>query len=159
MDFKSKNMSQAYWSDNGKYQKAYDYFFNKLVPSSGTAETPEGELLRRLSRIYYRYFNDGDLYYHLLEDGYSSITNIEGLDKDFNRLFSSLESDLKYCSDYMYKETLETSADNIIKYIMIKHSNDDHIWNPQTNKLVKIYTPKGRQLLEMFGYKLTYKLN
>ena len=152
-------MSQTYWNSNGKYQKAYDYFFNKLVPSSGAAETAEGELLRRLSKIYYRYFNDGDLYYYLLEDGYSSITNIEGLDKQFTRLFSSLESDLKYCSDYIYKDTLESCADNILKYIMIKHSNDDKIWNHETNKLVKIYTPKGRQLLEMFDCKLTYSLN
>lgn len=41
----------------------YDVFYEKLVPSSGPADTLEGELLRAVSKISYRYYNDGDYYY------------------------------------------------------------------------------------------------
>lgn len=37
--------------------------FHKLVPSSGRAETVEGEMIRAISRIVYRYQNDGDYFY------------------------------------------------------------------------------------------------
>ena len=32
----------SYWNLTGKYQKAYDYFYDKLVPSQGKATTDEG---------------------------------------------------------------------------------------------------------------------
>lgn len=37
--------------------------FEKLVPSEGPASTVEGEMIRAISRIGYRYFNDGDYFY------------------------------------------------------------------------------------------------
>ena len=49
------------YSDNkGKYQKAYDFLYKKLVPSSGKAKNALGEALRLVSRAYYRKNNDGD---------------------------------------------------------------------------------------------------
>lgn len=43
-------------------ENALDKLFNELVPPSGTAETYEGELIRAIMRIIYRYHNDGDIY-------------------------------------------------------------------------------------------------
>lgn len=37
--------------------------FDKLVPGAGKASTLEGELLRAITLIIYRYNNDGDLFY------------------------------------------------------------------------------------------------
>ena len=37
--------------------------YNKLVPGDGDAETVEGEMLRAINRIIYRYYNDGDEYF------------------------------------------------------------------------------------------------
>lgn len=37
--------------------------FSKLVPEQGPAPTVEGELLRAMNRLVYRYFNDGDYFY------------------------------------------------------------------------------------------------
>lgn len=37
--------------------------FSKLVPAKGKCETFEGELLRAVSRIRYRAYNDGDFFY------------------------------------------------------------------------------------------------
>mgnify|MGYP000932109777 CR=1 FL=1 len=37
--------------------------YNELVPGQGDAETVEGEMLRAINRIVYRYYNDGDEYH------------------------------------------------------------------------------------------------
>lgn len=37
--------------------------YDKLVPGDGDAKTVEGEMLRAINRIIYRYYNDGDEYF------------------------------------------------------------------------------------------------
>lgn len=40
----------------------WEQLWNKYVPASGTAETIGGEILRAMSRIIYRFYNDGELH-------------------------------------------------------------------------------------------------
>ncbi len=47
----------------GQLEKRSDVLFNQLVPSSGAAETVEGELIRAINRLIYRFYNDGDYFY------------------------------------------------------------------------------------------------
>jgi len=47
----------------GELEKRSDDYFNKLVPGQGNADTIEGELLRAINKIIYRYYNDGDYFY------------------------------------------------------------------------------------------------
>ena len=44
--------------------------YGKLVPGQGDAETIEGEMLRAINRIVYRFYNDGDKYF----EGYGTET-------------------------------------------------------------------------------------
>lgn len=44
-------------------EKRNTALFEKLVPATGTCDTLEGELLRAVNRIVYRYYNDGDYWY------------------------------------------------------------------------------------------------
>ena len=44
--------------------------YDKLVPGNGDAETVEGEMLRAINRIVYRFYNDGDKYF----EGYGTET-------------------------------------------------------------------------------------
>lgn len=44
--------------------------YDKLVPGQGDAETVEGEMLRAINRIVYRFYNDGDKYF----EGYGTET-------------------------------------------------------------------------------------
>lgn len=46
-----------------KIEKELDVLFDELVPHSGVAETVEGEMVRAIQRVLYRYFNDGDYYF------------------------------------------------------------------------------------------------
>ena len=57
----------TYWNDDGKYQKAYNKLWKKLVPARGEAETVRGELLRAASKLYYDLFNNGLGNYNVLE--------------------------------------------------------------------------------------------
>ena len=39
----------------------FDELFDELVPMSGKADSLAGEIIRAVSRIVYRYYNDGDI--------------------------------------------------------------------------------------------------
>jgi len=47
----------------GTLEKRNNVLFGKLVPGSGAAETVEGELMRAINRLVYRWYNDGDYFY------------------------------------------------------------------------------------------------
>ena len=53
-------MDNTYWCHNGRFQKEYEELWERLVPGQGPATTKAGEALRALSKLYYRWFNDGD---------------------------------------------------------------------------------------------------
>ena len=44
-------------------EKRNEVLYAKLVPHSGMADTIEGETLRAINRIIYRFYNDGDLWF------------------------------------------------------------------------------------------------
>ena len=148
--FQSK---MSYWANTGKFQKVYDYFWNKLVPSQGRADSPEGELLRNMSKIYYRYYNDGDTYEHVIEEGMAnSITSIKGIDttiayKIENKLWGG------------YELSLEEAVNISLKYIMLKNSTKEKIWNPDTNRLVKVASVKGLRCQELLDCPVNYEKN
>ena len=141
----------TYRNDTGKFQKAYTFFYDKLVPRSGNAETPIGNLLRIVSKIYYRKFNDGDSYYELTNNEYGDayfypITTIKDIDK---QLLYKLEG-------YLVDDYYEKCVDTMMKYIMLENSTPDTIWNPETNRLVKINGVTALKCLKMLDCKLTY---
>lgn len=55
---------------NEQTEKRINELFEKYVPSSGASDTKVGELIRALTRVSYRWFNDGD-YFH---EGYGAET-------------------------------------------------------------------------------------
>ena len=72
----------SYWSNKGTYQTDYDRLWEH-IPSCGEVEDPDYmflESLRMFSKLYYRFFNDGDYpgddkdyndyYYHVMNNRY-----------------------------------------------------------------------------------------
>lgn len=51
----------GYWNMNGAYQKEYDELWDELVPAEGEAQTTRGEVLRTSSKLYYDFFNNGNM--------------------------------------------------------------------------------------------------
>lgn len=53
-------MPKSYWSSTGTYQEQFDKLYEEMVPSSGSAKTFNGELIRAISRLFYEYCNNGN---------------------------------------------------------------------------------------------------
>ena len=132
------------YSDNkGKYQKAYDFLYKKLVPPQGSAKNALGEALRLVSRAYYRKNNDGDTYGDCIEDGIipDFSNNKYPFTGDYQPLGNELDS-LLSSGEY------DQAVSLVLFNIMLSLSSSTHIYNPATNRLVEIDTEAGRKALK-----------
>ncbi len=90
--------------------------FNKLVPVQGKCETLEGETLRAINRIIYRYFNDGDYWF----TGYGIET--AGAAETFLRLHAPIDlrpelNESYGTEDKDYEKPLIVALEKILDYI------------------------------------------
>ena len=133
------------YSDNkGKYEKAYDFLFKKLVPPSGRALNELGEALRLVSKVYYRKNNDGDSYHDCIE--YGIIPAFSHKTYPFNKEYEALGNEL----DYLLSINKYDDAINIVLvHIMLDLSSDSNIYNPNTNRLVPLNSEKGKKALKL----------
>ncbi len=53
------NHPNTYWNGGGRHQELHDRLRRQLVPETGPAATPQGELLRGLDAIYYDLYDNG----------------------------------------------------------------------------------------------------
>lgn len=141
----------SYWNNTGKFQKNYDYFWNKLVPKSGSAKTNEGELLRQLNYIYYRNKKDGDSYNDLIESNYIS-------EFSENKYFKKeLGDEIVYkIEELLTDDKHDIAINEYLKYLMLKRSTPEKIWNPKSNRLIKLKTPLGMKCIEILECSLKY---
>ena len=144
---------KTYWNKNGKYQKAYNYFYEKLIPKSGKADDPFGELLSVVSWMYQRKYNDGDTYDDLLGD------NEDGFFMNNKNMPEKQRKKEEIMIGNSQEEKLEKTVNYVLKEIMLQHSTDDKVWNPETNRLIRIDTAKGLKVLKDFGCKIHYSVN
>ena len=143
--------SQYYGSKTGKYNKAYNRLYHELVLPYGEATTPNGKLLQRMTEIYYKYHNKGHTYEKIIENKDNVLTNI----KDVNMKFlKKLHQTLLY--SYSYEDDLEMVFNNMMRYLILKKSNPEKIYNPETGRLVKISTPQGIKILKDLNCKIEY---
>ena len=132
----------SYSDRKGKYQKAYDFLYDKLVPPSGRALNALGEALRFVTKVYYRRDNDGDTYDDCIEMGIvpDFATKKYPFDKEYNQLGGELDSLL---SSGKY----DTAMNLIVLQIMLSLSSTSNIYNPQTNRLAPIDSATGKKAL------------
>ena len=132
----------SYSDRKGKYQKAYTFLYDKLVPPSGRAMNALGEALRFVTRVYYRRDNDGDTYDDCIEMGIVPDFSLKKypFDKEYNQLGGELDSLL---SSGKY----DTAMNLIVLQIMLNLSSDSNIYNPETNRLVPIDSATGKKAL------------
>lgn len=126
-------MEMNYWNRSGLYQEQYDKLHNELVPSTGKCSTREGEMLRALSRLYYRYFNDGDMVVELMGEYMEGCSALYA----FGFLYHQAETRermkelLKCYDDNSYQSKLEDIANIVIKFIIDKNGN----YSPSSNDM------------------------
>lgn len=105
----------------GESDKLFDELFSKLIPPSGPSKYFEGEILRALNKIIYRYYNDGDYCF----DGYGIET--AGAPAMFLKQYANripnlqpLISELISGNKRSYKDILNKMSDVILPYIKEK---------------------------------------
>lgn len=105
----------------GESGKLFDELFSKLIPPSGPSKYFEGEILRALNKIIYRYYNDGDYCF----DGYGIET--AGAPAMFLKQYANripnlqpLISELISGNKRSYKGILNKMSDVILPYIKEK---------------------------------------
>ena len=133
-----------YSDGKGKYEKAYNFLFKKMVPDSGKASNPLGEALRLVSRVYYRLSNDGDSYGDCIEYGMvpDFSENKFPFNKEYAALGRELDSHLSSASGY------DKAVDLVLLHIMLSLSSESNIYNPETNRLVPLNSAAGKKALK-----------
>lgn len=57
---RTTELGKSYWNSNGAYEVEYKELVMALVPTSGSAETVHGELLRNIGNLFYEFCNNGN---------------------------------------------------------------------------------------------------
>ena len=133
----------SYWSGKGKYQKAYDFLYKKLVPATGASGTNLGEALRLVSRVVYRHYNDGDSYSDCIHE--QMVPNFTNRKFPFNGKYGDLGDELSYLLD---RDEYDEAVTLVLRHIMLSLSSDTGIYNPNSNRLAVINTPSGKKAFE-----------
>ena len=53
-------LGETYWNNQGAYKEEMSRLTDEMMPSEGSAETLNGELIRAANRLYYDYCNNGN---------------------------------------------------------------------------------------------------
>jgi hypothetical protein len=84
------------YANKSKAGKAVDHYFERMVPAIGKAKTINGEIIRAVTRIGYRWYNDGDKFF----EGYGCetagpamafLTNCSEIDSQISASFAAAE--------------------------------------------------------------------
>ena len=106
-----------------------DLVFDKIVPSSGPAETVGGEFLRAITRIIYRDLNDGDKFFegYGLETCGSSAQYLfdNGFESDIEKILDQAEFLSE--DDEKYTDAINTLATHILERLA---SDSELLWTP-----------------------------
>ena len=118
-------MKMNYWNRNGKHQDEYDKLYDELVPDSGNADTLEGELLRASSKLYYRYFNDGDMVSECMEEYMKDSSALSAFGFLYNQSETYIKAKelLTASCEIEYENKLEEFANFVIELILSKNGN------------------------------------
>ena len=153
---------KTYWNENGKHQATYAAQWDELVPATGKAGTMQGEVLRAASRLYYRWFNDGDRIeqngprtdssaedaWGFLHNAHELLKSNEG--KDALKAIADLAVDAALArTEDAYEEALERLADAATLYAATRPlvaTDEDFVgngWDEVCEQECGLYDPDG----------------
>ena len=122
-----KESSKIYeYSVPDKLEKRHKPLYDKLVPNSGNAGTLEGEMLRAINRIIYRYYNDGDYFYTgygIETAGYAHAFLTQHPSPLQSKLESLFNRSVDVKGDEEYEKVLNEALELILNFIESKDGN------------------------------------
>ena len=137
---------------NDADDKQWDVWFNEYVPASGKCDTIGGEILRAMSRLVYRFYNDGDTveeyggseYNHcraadmFLRSKVKGYKTLEGI-WDENKYEKELCARLKFVFDYLnenpdvFNQKNDEDYLDLSPYEPYRDEDEDDDWNEDEN--------------------------
>ena len=128
-------MDNIYWNNNGKHQKDYGVLWSRLVPIQGKAVTKAGEVLRAVTRLYYRWYNDDERIQPSIDECVAESSAAQA----FNYLYqfrdpvsgfstrSLMDAVVEAATEEDYETALEQAVDTIIEWAVKQPDtpNDD----------------------------------
>jgi hypothetical protein len=107
----------------GDLKNRNQVLFDKLVPGSGDSEFVEGEMIRAMNRIVYRWYNDGDRFWEgygteTAGPAHSFLVNSNEIPIEERRRFEKLFDAVvgKY-GDEVYEKMLDELAEAVLSYV------------------------------------------
>ena len=97
--------------------------FDKLVPGMGASEFAEGEMIRALNRLVYRWYNDGDKFFEgygteTAGPAHSFLVNSDQINRGEQRKLEALfDSVVGTYDDKTYEDMLDKVADLVMSYV------------------------------------------
>jgi len=116
----SENLIKEFIS--GPLGKRNDALFSKLVPGSGDSETVEGELIRAINRIIYRWFNDGDYFYkgygaETAGPAHSFLTNSNQIPFDLQSTLTSIFDKAMGAPEDGYERLIQFALEKVVDHV------------------------------------------
>ena len=107
----------------GNLEKRNQVLFDKLVPGQGDSEFVEGEMIRAMNRLVYRWYNDGDKFWEgygteTAGPAHSFLVNSPEIPSEERRRFEKLFDAVvgKY-GDEVYEKMLNDLAEAVLTYV------------------------------------------
>ena len=112
----------------GTLEKRNEPLYDKLVPGSGNSEFLEGEILRAINRIIYRYYNDGDFFYkgygaETAGPAHSFLTNSREIPLELQSTLTSIFNKAIDAPEDGYERLLKLALEKVLDYIEDKAGN------------------------------------
>ena len=109
-------------------EKRNEPLYDKLVPGSGNSDFIEGEILRAINRIIYRYYNDGDFFYkgygaETAGPAHSFLTNSREIPFELQTTLTSTFNKAIDAPEDGYERLLNFALEKILDYIEGKDGN------------------------------------
>jgi len=101
--------------------------WDKLGTFMGQCETVEGEMLRAVNKIVYRYFNDGDLYHRgygieTAGGAHAYLVDVSPVRTELAPVFEGMERALDF-GDERYEEGLNEMTRIVVEYVEGKNGD------------------------------------
>ena len=112
----------------GELEKRNEVLYDKLVPSSGNSDFIEGEILRTINKIVYRFYNDGDFFYkgygaETAGPSHSFLTNSREIPLELQSTLTSIFNKAIGATEDGYERLLKLALEKVLDYIEDKAGN------------------------------------
>ena len=96
--------------------------FDKLVPNSGASETIQGELIRAINKLVYRWYNDGDYFYkgygaETAGPAHSFLTNSSEIPSSLRSTLNQIFSKAIGAPEDGYERLIKFALEKIVDYV------------------------------------------